>query len=197
MITAIVLAAGMSRRMPGANKLLLPFRGASLVTRAVSVALASKAEEVVVVVGFEAEKVQGALSDLPVRCTMNERFADGLTTSIQAGVRAAAPESRAYMVCLADMPLLTSEDLDRLIGVFELRLEKDPKAIVRAAWGDVPGHPVILAAAHCTALLRHSEPDGCRSLLQESEASITTIPLAHGIRDVDTAADLVRIGRGA
>ena len=197
MITAIVLAAGMSRRMPGANKLLLPFRGAPLVTRAVSVALASKAEEVVVVIGFEAERIREELSDLPVHCIVNDRYAEGLTTSIQSGVRAAAPESRAYMVCLADMPLLTSEDLDRLIGVFELRLEKDPKAIVRAAWEDVPGHPVILAAAHCTALLRHSEPDGCRSLLQSNDAHVTSVPLVRGIKDVDDAVDLMRIGRGA
>ena len=197
MITAIVLAAGMSRRMPGANKLLLPFGGVPMVTRVVRAALASRAEEVVVVLGFEAEKIQGVLNELPVRCTMNERFADGLTTSIQAGVRASAPESRGYMLCLADMPLLTSADLDRLIAVFELRLEKDPKAIVRAAWEGVPGHPVILAATHRTALLRHSESDGCRSLLQGNEASTTTFPLIHGIRDVDTAVDFKRIGRNA
>ena len=90
-VTAVLLAAGTSTRMGGVNKLLLPVGGMPLVRRSVETLLRASVGEVVVVLGHEAERVRAAVGALPVRCVVNAAYASGMTSSIQAGVRAAAP----------------------------------------------------------------------------------------------------------
>src|SRR6266566_1004111 len=108
MISAIVLAAGSSRRMENKNKLLLPYKGKTVLVHTVENILSAGIEEVIVVTGHEAGLVQEAIRLLPVRTIHNPQHEAGMTGSIQAGVRAAT--GNGYMICLSDMVLITPEE---------------------------------------------------------------------------------------
>src|SRR5262245_29822325 len=105
MIAAVVLAAGLSRRM-GRPKLLLPVEGGkSLLQLAVERVLASGLTDVVVVVGGEARAMEAALAGLPVRIIVNPHHAEGQSTSIVAGLDALRADTEAVVVALGDQPL--------------------------------------------------------------------------------------------
>ena len=116
MVSAVVLAAGMSTRM-GRNKLLLSFQDKPLVVHAVETLLASKVGEIIVVLGHESEKVWEQLEAYAsqvsnraqksrVRLVKNPDYRDGLSTSVRTGVQAGSREAGAIMIYLADQPLI-------------------------------------------------------------------------------------------
>src|SRR3712207_4165472 len=101
MITGIVLAAGRSRRF-GSQKLLASVGGVPLARRSVESLLTSSLDEVVVVVGSDAAAVGASLAGLPVRVVVNEAYADGMSTSLRAGLDGLSPTCEAVLVALAD-----------------------------------------------------------------------------------------------
>lgn len=116
-IAAIVLAAGRSARM-GSAKLLEPLADRPMVRWAVEAALASAARPVVVVTGHRADEVAHALRDLPVTFVHNPDYAQGMATSLRAGI-SHVPHADAAVVCLGDMPRVTAHHIDRLIAAFD------------------------------------------------------------------------------
>ena len=102
----IVLAAGRSTRMGGPNKLLAELDGKKLVRIVTEQALASKASEVIVVTGHQAELVEQALGGLKVKFVRNPDFAGGLASSVKAGIAAVPANADGAVVCLGDMPLI-------------------------------------------------------------------------------------------
>ena len=89
-VAAIVLAAGRSTRMGGPNKLLADLGGRPMVRIVVEQVLASRARPVIVITGHQRDRVEAALSGLAVTFVDNPNFADGLSTSLEAGCRGAA-----------------------------------------------------------------------------------------------------------
>ncbi len=139
-VAAIVLAAGRSTRMGGPNKLLEMISGKPLVRIAAEQALASRASPVVVVSGHERARVEAALAGLDVRLVHNPDYPQGLSTSVKAGLAALPPESEAAIVCLGDMPQVTSALIDRLIAAF------DPERnalVVLPTFSGKRGNPVL------------------------------------------------------
>ena len=132
----------------GGQKLLLPLRGRPMVRWSVEAALGSQASRVVVVAGHEGDAVAEALEDLPVEIVVNPDFADGMSTSLQAGIRAAGP-CEAVVFLLGDQPFVTASLVDRLIGEFartgKLRGAAGGGGTPREPGGDergaVPGGP--------------------------------------------------------
>lgn len=118
-ISAIVLAAGESRRTGGMNKLLADINGTPMVRLVTEAALASQADETLVVIGHESDKLRKALSNLPVRFVTNSKFKLGLSTSLRAGIAAMDSEADGVLVCLGDMPGVSSKHIDKLIAAFD------------------------------------------------------------------------------
>ena len=188
MIAALVLAAGQSRRMRERNKLLLPFRGRPLIEHVVRTVLASKAAAVVVVLGHEAGRVREALAAYDVQFAHNDRYQEGMTTSIQAGVRAASDDATGFMICLSDLPLIEPDELDRLIDAFERTRPLDEHLIAVPTFEERRGHPVLFSAAYKPDLLAHQEPEGCRQIIRRNPTHVIEVamPTDHVLRDVDT-----------
>ncbi|MCL6636118.1 MAG: nucleotidyltransferase family protein, partial [Peptococcaceae bacterium] len=138
-IAAVVLAAGRATRM-GEQKLLLRLEGRTLIERVVDAVLQAPVDEVVVVLGHEAARVVAALGDRPVRKVFNERYAEGQSTSLLAGIKAAGGAAGAYLVVLGDQPFLTPELIDRLLE----RYRRTACAAVRPVFQGKPGHPVLI-----------------------------------------------------
>jgi molybdenum cofactor cytidylyltransferase len=164
MLSAIVLAAGSSRRMGNKNKLMLPYKGKTVLIHTVENILAAGFEEVIVVTGFEAALVGKALRWLPVRFAHNPRFEEGMTGSIQTGVRAAT--GKGYMICLSDMVLITPGEYLLLKDVFERRYRKDERCICLPEYKGEKGNPVIFSSFHREAILQHPEKEGCKGIVR-------------------------------
>lgn len=192
-VAAVVLAAGKSSRMGAAAKQLEQLAGKPLVRWAVEAALASEARPVVVVTGHEREKVAAALEDLPVELVHNPRFAEGLATSLRCGLEQlerGAPVAGA-LICLADMPRVTSTHLDRLIAAF------DPVAapIVVPTCQRKRGNPVLWARRYFSELRQLRGDVGARGLLEQHAEQVAFLALEDPaiLLDIDTPQALAAL----
>ena len=183
-VAAIVLAAGHSSRM-GSNKLLVELDGEPLIRHAVRAALGSRASSVVVVTGNDAERIHAALEGLAVQFVHNPDFATGMASSLRAGI-AAVRDARAAMICLGDMPKLTSEHLDALLGAFAAT--DDDRAIIVPTFERKRGNPVVWGCAHFAAIGELGGDVGARSLIERNLADVRLIGLEDPaiLVDVDT-----------
>jgi molybdenum cofactor cytidylyltransferase len=189
---AVVLAAGQSRRMGEQNKLTAELAGAAMVRRSVEAIVQSDASPVVVVTGFEPEKVQQALAGMDVRYAHNPRYADGLSTSLGAGLDAIEGELDAVVVCLADMPLIQPDVINRLLAAYD---PLEGREICVPTWSGKRGNPVLFDKRFFVEMRAVKGDVGARHLLGENEDSICEVPVqAHAVlEDVDSPADLARM----
>jgi len=200
MISAVVLAAGMSKRMGGENKLLLPFRGTTLIGNMVDVVTRAEVGETLVVLGHESERVRAALLGKPVTFVENRDYAEGMGSSVQAGVRAVAPGATGIMICLTDLPLIESAELDRLIGAFEAAAAGDEKSIAVPCHLGQRGNPVLFSARYREEVLSTRGPvAGCRGLVKRYPDRVLEVEMMtdHILRDIDTVEDYRRLVGGA
>ena len=186
MFSAIVLAAGMSTRM-GQNKLLLDFKVKPLIAHAVDTLLASEIDEVVVVLGNEAGKVQEKLRGREVRLIENPDFREGLSTSVRVGVTAVSPQADGIMVYLADQPLLEPADVNRILRAFT-HAKGVGKSIVVPFFGEQRGNPVILDSSFREAILGVVGDVGCKGVIKRYPDQVFIVEMEndHVIRDMDT-----------
>ena len=189
MVTAILPAAGSSRRMGAPNKLLLPWKGKPLIRITVENILAAGIEELILVTGHDAAAVSAAISDLPIRIIHNSHYESGMTGSIQAGVSIAA--GPGLMVCLSDMALITPNEYIQLKKAFEQEYTRNIHCIFLPEYKGQKGNPVIFGAAWREAILRHPEEDGCKTLVRSHPQHQVRIPMPadHILRDIDTPED--------
>ena len=182
-VAALILAAGLSTRM-GQPKQLLPYQGKSLVRRAVEAAVGSRARKTIVVTGAARERVERELGGLAVMLVHNPDFADGMSTSLRAGLRAVRPDIDGVVVMLADQPFIDAAIVDALIE----RYEQTSAKIVRPRYGGVPGNPVLWDSSHIEALAAQEGDQGGRALLQAHRDQIEwlDLPDANLQTDVDT-----------
>ncbi len=205
MVSVVVLAAGMSTRM-GRNKLLLTFRDKPLVVHAVDTLLASKAGEIIVVLGHESEKVWDQLQDYSgqvptggqkrrVRLVKNSDYRDGQSTSVRAGVEAVSPEAEAIMIYLADQPLLEPADVDRIIAAFVTAKTEDKMIVVPFFKGE-RGNPVILDSSLRDSILGIAGDVGCKGVIKRYPEKVYGIEMEndHVVRDVDDVQAYERLG---
>jgi molybdenum cofactor cytidylyltransferase len=186
MFSAILLAAGSSRRMGNANKLLLPYRDKTILAITAGQILASGIDELIVVTGHEPAAIREALRDLPVTITHNPLYEEGMTTSIQAGIRIARGEG--YMICLSDMVLITSEEYASLRHAFKEHYPSDDQCIIQPEYEGEKGNPVIFSSAYRSAILQHPEKEGCKQILRSNATHIVPVSMLtdHILRDIDT-----------
>ena len=169
-IAAVILAAGRSSRM-GAHKLLLPLGGQPLVSYAVRAALASAASPVVVVLGHEAARVREVLPHGRQRVVVNERFAEGMATSLQAGLSAITDRVAGAIILLADQPLLTSDVINRVLSEAVAR----PHEIVASTYAGTRGHPIYFPFTLFGELSAVRGDEGGRSVIGRHTDLVRTL----------------------
>ena len=164
--TPILLAAGMSQRMGGLNKLLLPIKGVPMVRHVALTLVAFADVSPVVVLGHEAERVAAALDGIALTMITNAHYQSGQMSSVTAGLIAAG-QAANYMICLADLPLLTTADCAALcvahkkagVGQITVPVQREDGIFVRR------GNPIIMPASARHKIIKEKTNLGCRGLL--------------------------------
>jgi molybdenum cofactor cytidylyltransferase len=194
-VGAVLLAAGLSRRMGGANKLLAELDGAPVVARAADAVLASRARPVLVVTGHEADRVRAALAGRALVFAHNPDHADGLSSSLRAGIAALGEGLDGAVVCLADMPWVRPAHIEALIAAFEA---SRARPICVPSFAGRRGNPVLWPARYFAAIAALKGDAGARVLLGAHAAEVCDVPVADpGVTlDVDTPAELAAAQEG-
>ncbi|MGQ0677431.1 MAG: NTP transferase domain-containing protein [Rhodospirillales bacterium] len=193
-IAAVVLAAGLARRM-GSNKLLAPIDGVPMITRVVDAALASSARPVVVVTGNEAERVKAALAGRDVLFAHNPGFSEGLCSSLRRGIAAVPQGCDGALVCLGDMPRVTAADLDRLIAAFN---PAEGRAICVPVRGGKRGNPVLWARRFFGEMQEVAGDVGAKHLIGAHGEAMAEVQMdGDGVLiDIDTPRALAGLAKG-
>ena len=191
-IAALILAAGESRRMGGANKLLATFDGRPLVRIAAEAALASRVGSVTVVTGHDAAAIEAALDGLSVRLVHNPDYAGGLSTSLRTGIRGLPAGIDGVVVMLADMPEVGPAVVDRLIDAYR---PENHAEIVVPVWAGRRGNPVLWGARFFADLAAVAGDSGGRQLIRRNGELVVEIEMGAAVtRDVDTPEALAEAG---
>jgi molybdenum cofactor cytidylyltransferase len=193
-VAAVVLAAGRSSRMGGPNKLLELLHGKPLVRIVTEQALASRARPVIVVTGHQADKVRAALSGLDVTFVANPNFADGIASSVKAGIAAIPAHAEGAAICLGDMPLVGAGLIDRLIDA--LAPDKGALIAVPAAEGR-RGNPVLWSRRFFEELMTLEGDVGARHMIARHAEAVVEVEAdgQSAFLDIDTPEALA-LARG-
>ncbi|HEY66215.1 MAG TPA: nucleotidyltransferase family protein [Caldilineae bacterium] len=187
MISAIVLAAGMSRRM-GRPKLLLPLGDELVIQRVVRTVMSSAVDETIVVVGHRRAEMEEALTHFHVRVVYNPDYAQGeMLSSIQAGLRAASLQAAAALIVLGDQPGIPSTVIDRIVAT----LREHSDRICLPTYGGRRGHPIGLPRRFWPEVLALGWDASLRDVIRNHQANIVevAVPDEAILMDMDTPED--------
>ena len=190
---AILLAAGLSRRMGAQNKLLLAIDDEPLVRRVARMYLSVIDVPLTVVTGFEADRVRGTLEDLAVQFYHNPQYAEGQSGSVATGLRH-APDTDLLMIGLADQPLLNSRNLRDLIAAHSAGAGDQITVPYRA---EQRGNPIVVPRALRPRLTENQERPGCMRFTRDHPELVQFAQLdAPGFyADIDTPSDFAKYVR--
>ena len=146
------------------NKMTAPIDGVPMVRRTVENLAAALPVTPVVVSGHDPAALTAALAGLDVKIVFNPRYAEGLSTSLIAGIGALDDDADGALVCLADMPRVTGQHIDKLIAAFD---PVENRAICVPTFGGKRGNPVLWGRSFFDAISRVSGDTGARHLIGE------------------------------
>lgn len=196
-VYAVLLAAGQSRRFDDGNKLLADIGSKTMVRHVAEGLVASRADGIVVVTGFEKRKIAKALKGLDLKLVENEHYLYGLASSIRTGIAALPDEADGAMICLADMPSLTAAVVDTLVQVFKtLGAEK---IVYPCRTDGTQGNPVIWPRKYYDKLMSLTGDAGAKEVLEKNieHAEGLKVTASKVLDDIDTPDDLAAWNRSS
>ncbi len=197
-VAALLPAAGRSMRMGAINKLVDPLSnvpsaiaplGRALV-RAVAEEIAkARLHPIVVVTGYEAERVEKALAGLDLQRVHNENYREGMGSSLRCAVAALPADVDAAIVCLGDMPLLRATHIERLVAAFDRSRGCE---ICVPVFEGRRGHPVLFSRRFFARMAVLEGDQGGRRILAEYEGFVREVPMddAAVLVDIDSPEDI-------
>jgi molybdenum cofactor cytidylyltransferase len=192
LISAILLAAGESRRM-GELKQLLPFREKTVIEQGIDNLLNSQVDKIVVVLGHEWKRILEKIHHLPVTIVVNENYRQGMLSSIQRGLQVLSGSNQAILVMLGDQPHIPSSVIDQLIEAYG----QGTHGIIIPKYEGKRGHPVLLDGKYREEILKTdpANPFGLNQIVRSHPEDILEISVTAPaiIQDIDTPEDYSRI----
>jgi molybdenum cofactor cytidylyltransferase len=188
-VAAVILAAGLSRRMGAQNKLLAAVGEVPMISQVVRAAVESNVQQVVVVTGHEAELVQKALLDYRAEIVFNPDYESGIASSIRTGIENVAEEMDGALILLGDMPRISDEQINELIAEFNPAMERD---IVVPFKDGQRGNPVLWSSRYFASLKKLTGDTGGKGLMLENIGNVWDVPVTDDavFADYDTPDSL-------
>lgn len=189
-LSAVILAAGESRRM-GRPKQLLPFGEGTILERVVDTLRAAGVGEILVVLGHLAERVRVVLGQRPVTIVVNESYREGMLSSVQCGLRAIGGDQKAVLFALGDQPHIESQVVREVMSAYRT----GEAGIVIPRYAGKNGHPIIInVPRYREAILNLPAHVGLNALMQKHADDVRYLDVATEdiIRDIDVPEDYTR-----
>ncbi len=192
-IITVILAAGASKRL-GFNKLCIRVNGEAVVRRTVRLFMEAGTGQIVVVTGFERERVEGELNGLPVTFVHNEHHEQGMSASVKAALPVIL-HTDLVLFHLGDKPFIEPATIGRVMRAFEA----GGSSIVVPVHEGVKGHPVLVdMRRHLHAVAAVTGEGGLRDMIAAAGAHVRFVEGGEGsLLDLDTSEDIAYLeGRG-
>lgn len=189
MITALILAAGQSKRM-GQPKMLLPWGKTTILGQVIDIFKAAGIEDILVVTGGAREEVE-ALVGNSARTVFNPDFAEGeMLSSVQAGLAGLQPETEAVLIGLGDQPQVQ----ERSVRLVVEEHTKSGAALIVPSFQMRRGHPWLVARPHWNEILRMGPPETPRDFLNRHASEIRYVEIIDPgiLKDLDTPEDYLK-----
>ena len=192
MISGILLAAGESKRM-GRTKQVLEFGRSTILEETAKNLLGSKIDELIVVLGHNADRLRRSLgiTDKRIRFAFNESYKEGISSSIRCGILSANPDTDAFLIALADQPLIKTDVINLLIEKYL----STHAGIVTLVYRSARGHPVIISRKYWKELLKLSGDRGARGLLERhrDDVEVVQVDSPEITLDIDREEDYLKL----
>ncbi|GAB6137900.1 nucleotidyltransferase family protein [Halanaerobaculum tunisiense] len=192
MVSAIVLAAGMSTRLDeGKAKQLLSIGDKTMIEKVVNNLLATKIDEVVVVLGYQASQIKELIVNKEVKICYNQNYKFGQSTSLKKGLSAITNNCKAILCVLGDQPLVKKETINQLITEFK----EGEGLIVAPEYKGYRGNPVIFSADLKSEMIKVSGDQGARGLIDKyyDQSKLIKVEDQGVIFDIDTKEDYLKL----
>ncbi len=186
-LTGIILAAGASTRF-GSPKQLAEIEGETMIAGVVRRALDQCTSGVVVVAGANFDQWASVLDGLPVRTIRNERWQEGMGSSIRSGMAGVPESSLGVLLMLCDQPAVTAADLSRLISVWR----SAPERIAASRYANNLGVPAIFPRRYWPQLRELKGKGGAKQIIRNAEA-VSAVDMPKAAFDIDTLEQLERL----
>jgi putative nucleotidyltransferase with HDIG domain len=189
-ITAVVLAAGFSKRM-GRLKPLLPLGASRTIERVLNFFQMAGVGDILVVTGHRSADVRQAVEHVNVRCVENPDYHQGMFASVLAGIRALPEQCRAFFIHPTDIPLVRPQTVRRLMAAFNDASAK----ILYPTFSGRRGHPTLIRTCLVPSIRQWSGSGGLKACLQRHEADSLELPVVDEaiLLDLDTPGDYDRM----
>jgi molybdenum cofactor cytidylyltransferase len=186
MLSAILLAAGESKRM-GKTKQLMPLGRSTLLEQTIDNLLDSSVDETIVVLGHKAEEIAGKIAGRPVKIVINPDYSQGMSTSVIAGLMLVDPRSQAVMLAMGDQPLVASITINQLVETFN----QNKKGIAVPTYRGRRGHPIIFDIKYKAELFTLKGDIGGREIIRNHPEDVLMVAVDSEsiISDIDTQED--------
>ncbi len=184
--SAVILAAGTSTRMGTAKQLLL-LDDRPLLQHVLDHVRASAVKEIVLVLGFAAEKIRREIDVQNARVVLNESYRQGMGTSLKAGLSAVDLQSAGALIVLADQPFIRPATLDLLMAEHH----RSKAQIVIPIYRGFRGNPVLLDRSVFAEVMALDGDIGCRAIFGDHPEGIVKLPVddAGILLDIDRQSD--------
>jgi len=172
MISAILLAAGQSKRMGGENKLTKEIQGTPLIKHSVKNILASSIDELIVVLGYQKEIIEKIIDkNEKVKFVFNKNFESGMASSIKTGLNHLSEKTEAFFICLGDMPMVSYDIYNQLIK------SKDNKKIIVPTYKKQQGNPVLFDKSMKEKVIDVSGDVGAKKIFELNKDKILNLEI--------------------
>ena len=180
MISAILLAAGQSKRMGGENKLTKKIQGTPLIKNSVKNILFSSIDELIVVLGYQDEIIKNLIGNhKKIKFVLNKDFESGMSSSIKVGLNHLSKNTEAFFICLGDMPMINANIYNQLIK------SKNKKDVLVPTYNKEQGNPVLFSISMKSTIMSIKGDIGAKKILEKNKNKILKVE----VNDINITKD--------
>lgn len=185
-IGVLILAAGSSSRM-GTSKQMLPVEGKSLLARTITTAIEAKLDNIVVVLGSNADEHRIEANEFPVTTILNNDWHKGMGTSIRAGIEYFQLQQsiQGIVILVCDQPKLSP---DIILALIE-KEKQTHKPIIASQYANTLGVPALFMRTVFDKLLTLADDHGAKKVIMQNRDHVSIVDFPDGEIDLDTKDD--------